>query len=116
MDSRSGWVRAADSRKFLVAIVNEIGVSRVYFTESAYNEKSKRSEVMLTTMPRYPDIHVRLHSRNPFALVSAVRQALRRSEVEENEIRRFSDEAMEVEEPGRMRDVCSRWAEIDDVG
>jgi hypothetical protein len=64
-------------------------------------------------MPRYPDIHVRLHSHNPFALVSAVRFALRRSQVDETEIRRFSDEAMELEEPTHMRDVCARWTEID---
>lgn len=64
-------------------------------------------------MPRYPDIHVRLHSRNPFALVSAVRLALRKSEVDDAEIRRFSDQAMSTSEPGRMVDVCSEWAEIE---
>lgn len=64
-------------------------------------------------MPRYPDIHVRLHSRNPFALVSAVRLALRKSDVDDAEIRRFSDEAMSTTEPARVLDVCTEWAEIE---
>lgn len=64
-------------------------------------------------MPRYPKIHVQLHSTNPFAMVSAVRLALRKSDIDGEEIRRFSAEAMETEEPGRMRDVCARWAEIE---
>lgn len=64
-------------------------------------------------MPRYPQIQVRLHSSNPFALVSAVRLALRKSDIDATEIRRFSAEAMETEEPGQMRDVCARWAEIE---
>lgn len=64
-------------------------------------------------MPRYPDIHVRLHSRNPFALVSAVRAAMRKQRVDDEELRRFSDEAMAREEPDHMVDVCSSWAEIE---
>lgn len=64
-------------------------------------------------MPRYPDIHVRLASRNPFALVSAVRLALRKSQVEEDEVRRFTDEAMANEEPEHMVDVCTSWAEVE---
>ena len=63
-------------------------------------------------MPRYPQVQVRLHSSNPFAMVSAVRLALRQSDIDAHEIRRFSAEAMETEEPGQMRDVCARWAEI----
>lgn len=62
--------------------------------------------------PRYPQLHVRLHSDNPFALISAVRMALRRSRVERREIDRFTEEALGAEEPQRMRDVCSDWAEV----
>jgi len=64
-------------------------------------------------MPRYPDIHVRLHSRNPFALVSAVRAAMRKKRVDDDELRRFTNEAMSREEPDHMVDVCESWAEIE---
>ena len=63
--------------------------------------------------PRYPDIRIRLHSHNPFALVSAVRQALRRSRVDAGEIDRFTEEALRTEEPGRIRDVCASWASVE---
>ena len=63
--------------------------------------------------PRYPDIHVRLRSNNPFALVSAVRLALRNSAVDPNEINRFTEQALEAEEPQRMRQICSSWAEVE---
>ncbi|HEX9733658.1 MAG TPA: hypothetical protein VGG06_16925 [Thermoanaerobaculia bacterium] len=63
--------------------------------------------------PRYPDVRIRLHSRNPFALVSAVRQGLRRSHVDGREIDRFTEEALRVEEPQRMREICSAWAAIE---
>lgn len=62
--------------------------------------------------PRYPDIQIRLHSRNPYALVSAVRLALRRARVDEAEIHRFTEQAFEDEEPTRMREVCGRWASV----
>ncbi|MCP3963464.1 MAG: hypothetical protein GY719_36985 [bacterium] len=63
--------------------------------------------------PRYPDIHIRLRSNNPFALVSAVRLALRRSDVDPGEINRFTEEALDSDEPQRMRKVCSDWAEVE---
>lgn len=63
-------------------------------------------------MPRYPDIHVCLHSRNPLAMVSAVRSAMRSAEVDACEIRRFSDQALAEDEPSRVRDVCAEWAAI----
>lgn len=63
--------------------------------------------------PRYPKIRIRLHSRNPFALVSAVRQGLRRSHVDGREIDRFTEEALRTEEPQRMREVCSAWAAVE---
>ncbi len=63
--------------------------------------------------PRYPQIHVRLRSRNPFALISAVRQGLRRSRVDRGEIERFTEEALRDEEPRQMRAVCSAWAAVE---
>ena len=69
--------------------------------------------MMYLMAPRYPDIHVRLRSNNPFALVSAVRLALRGSEVDQSEINRFTEEALETEEPKRMRQICSDWAEVE---
>ena len=72
-------------------------------------ETARMSESMA---PRYPDIHVRLNSRNPYALISAVRLALRQAQVDESEVYRFTEEALEVEEPRRMRAVCNSWADI----
>ncbi len=63
--------------------------------------------------PRYPEVRVRLHSRNPFALVSAVRQGLRRCHVDDREIDRFTEEALRSEEPNLMREVCAAWAAIE---
>ena len=63
--------------------------------------------------PRYPDIRVSLRSNNPFALVSAVRQALRKSHVDPGVIHRFTAEAMADDEPQRMRQVCLDWAEVE---
>ncbi len=71
---------------------------------------------MSTTTQLYPDIRVRLHSRNPFALVSAVRQALRRSHVDNREIDRFTEEALRDQEPERIRHVCAAWAVVELVG
>ena len=64
-------------------------------------------------MPRYPDIQVQIHSRNPLALVSAIRTALRKSRVDAGEIRRFTDEAMASEEPTTIYSVCAAWAEVE---
>ncbi len=63
-------------------------------------------------VPRYPEIHVRLRSRNPYALISAVRLALRQAQVDEAEVFRFTEEALETEEPQRMREVCGHWADV----
>ncbi len=65
--------------------------------------------------PRYPDIQVRLHSRNPYALVSAVRLALRQAQVGEAEVSRFTEQALANEEPGQMREVCNSWADVSTV-
>ena len=62
--------------------------------------------------PRYPDIQVRLHSQNPYALVSAVRMALRQADIDDAEVVRFTEQAFEDEEPHRMRKVCENWAQV----
>lgn len=72
--------------------------------------------------PRYPHIRVRLRSRHPLVAVSAIRHALRRSGVDRDEIRRFTDEALagatasvapSVEPPtARISSVCSAWARV----
>lgn len=62
--------------------------------------------------PRYPEIHVELRSRNPYALISAVRLALRRSHIDRAEIYRFTEEALADDEPRRMREVCDNWADV----
>ncbi len=62
--------------------------------------------------PRYPDLHVRLHSRNPFALVSAVRLEMRRAHLDPGEVSRFTEEALATEEPRRIRRVCGSWADV----
>ena len=67
---------------------------------------------MTTMPPRYPEIQVRLHSRNPFALISAVRQGLRHSHVDVHEIDRFTEEALSEQEPEKMREVCADWAAV----
>lgn len=70
-------------------------------------------ETMLT--PRYPQIHVRVRSANPLALVGAVRYALRRAGIERPEIRRFSEEAFDEPSPDRQREVCRHWVRVDNA-
>lgn len=68
---------------------------------------------MMSTAPRYPDVRIRLRSRNPYALVSAVRQGLRLSSVEAAEIARFTEEAMTQDDAGSVHRVCQAWARLD---
>lgn len=63
--------------------------------------------------PKFPQLHVRLHSSNPFAWVSAVRLAMRQSRMDSAVIDRFTDEAMGQNEPGQIRRVCASWAQVD---
>ena len=63
--------------------------------------------------PRYPKIQVRTRSRNPLTLVAAIREELRRARAGDEEIRRFSCQALTVGEPARIREVCRRWAVVD---
>lgn len=63
-------------------------------------------------MPRYPEIQITVHSRNPFALIGAVRQALRQAGVERQEIQEFSRQAFDTDEKEEIERLCGRWANL----
>jgi|GEM_PF-2274553 len=60
--------------------------------------------------PRYPELHVSLHTENPLALVSATRLALRRAGTDRTEIERFTRDALGSPDP---RSQCGRWVHLD---
>ncbi len=60
-------------------------------------------------MPRYPEIRVSSASGNPFAVVAAVRHALRRAGIEHAEIEEFSRQALTHSDPLGMLKVCRSW-------
>lgn len=68
---------------------------------------------MMSAVPRYPDIHVRVRSPNPLTLVAAVRCALRQAHVEKEEICRFSQQAFARKNPRELRRVCKEWVRVD---
>lgn len=61
------------------------------------------------TVPAYPDVHVSVRSRNRFALVSAIRQELRRAGTSHAEIDRFSQEALSEQDSRRFEEICKAW-------
>lgn len=63
--------------------------------------------------PRYPQIRVHTRSRNPLALVAAIREELRRARVDDEEIRRFSRQALARGGTARIREVCRNWAVVE---
>lgn len=63
--------------------------------------------------PHYPEIHVRTASDNPFALVAAVRLALRQAQIDHPEIERFTREALSDEDPRASRRVCRSWVRVE---
>jgi len=60
-------------------------------------------------VPLYPDVHISLCSRNRYALVSAIRQALRHAGRPANEIESFSAEALTTQDPSRFEELIRRW-------
>jgi hypothetical protein len=69
---------------------------------------------METSMgPLYPNIKIRLRSRNRFAVVSAIRHGLRRAGTPPTEIDRFSSEALSTPDPRVLFELCSRWVELE---
>jgi len=67
----------------------------------------------LSAIPLHPEIHVFSRSRNPLALVSAVRHALRRAGVDHRRITDFSSQAFAGESPDEQREVCEMWVSVD---
>jgi hypothetical protein len=63
--------------------------------------------------PLYPQVRVALRSRNRYALVSAIRQALRLAGTSPNDIETFSREALTTQDRGRFEELCSRWVVMD---
>lgn len=67
----------------------------------------------MASLPRYPKICVEIDSRNPLALVAAVREALRLAHVQRSEISRFSDEAFASDSPREVKKVCRQWVRLE---
>lgn len=67
----------------------------------------------MASEPRYPEIRVQIQSKNPFALVAAVREALRLAHIEQAEIKKFSDEAFSSDSTSRLRRVCDAWVRVE---
>lgn len=66
-----------------------------------------------TTTPRYPNIEVQLSGEdgNAFAIMGAVRRALRRADVPNAEIEEFSREAM-AGDYDHLLQTCMRWVDV----
>ena len=67
----------------------------------------------MASQPRYPQIQVEVQSRNPLALVAAVREALRLAHVEPSEISEFSNEAFSTDSPKKVKEVCREWVRLE---
>lgn len=69
--------------------------------------------MLLSARPsELPPIRVRIHSRNPFAMVSAIRTALRHRHVDRDRIAEFTSEALSQGSPGEIRRYCESWADF----
>lgn len=66
----------------------------------------------MASEPRYPKIFVETDSKNPLALVAAVREALRLARVQRSEISEFSDEAFASDSPQDVTEVCKEWVRL----
>ena len=62
--------------------------------------------------PHYPEIQVSTASPNPLALVAMIRQALRRAQVGQKEIDRFTEQALSKDDPRWRRRVCRDWVQV----
>lgn len=67
----------------------------------------------MASEPRYPEIFVEVESKNPLALVAAVREALRLAHVQRSEISEFSNEAFASESPQDVTQVCKEWVRLE---
>lgn len=62
--------------------------------------------------PQYPDIRVTTASPNPLVLVAVVRQAMRRAQIRQAEIDRFTEMALSHEDPDWRTSVCENWVRV----
>jgi len=67
----------------------------------------------MASEPRYPKIFVEIESKNPLALVAAVREALRLAHVQRSEISEFSNEAFASDSPQDVTQVCKEWVRLE---
>ena len=67
----------------------------------------------MASEPRYPEIFIEIESRNPLALVAAVREALRLAHVQRSEISEFSDEAFSSDSAKDVTQVCKEWVNLE---
>jgi hypothetical protein len=63
--------------------------------------------------PLYPEIRISLRSRNRYAVVSAIRQGLRRAGRPPAEIDRFSQEALLIQDPRHLEELCGQWVRLE---
>ena len=61
------------------------------------------------TPARYPELHVSIRSRNPLALVAAVREELRLAGAGHGAISRFTDQALARSDARHVQAVAERW-------
>ena len=66
----------------------------------------------VTEQPHYPQLEVRTSSANPYAMVAAVRQALRRAHVPRAEIHRFTEAALNSTDTESSREICLEWVRL----
>jgi hypothetical protein len=68
---------------------------------------------MSSMAPLYPQVRIALRSRNRYALVSAIRQGLRRAGTAPGEIEAFSREALTTQDSRTFEELCRRWVVMD---
>ena len=61
------------------------------------------------TSPRYPELRVSIRSRNPLALVAAVREELRLAGAGHDDVARFTDQALARADAPHVLEVAEEW-------
>lgn len=72
--------------------------------------------IAMASQPRYPKISVEIESKNPLALVAAVREAMRLAHIQRSEISRFSDEAFAKDTSKGVKQICAKWVCLEGKG
>jgi hypothetical protein len=60
-------------------------------------------------LPHYPELSVSIQSRNPLALVAAVREELRLAGARHTEIARFTEQALAQPDRPHVLEVATEW-------